>query len=412
MKQRKYNFKQTARVLSLAWVYMTAFLLPYIQYTFYEPLREGLGVSHEQLGSLISMYAIICFFAYIPGGWVADRFSLKKILMISMAANILVCVWMAVSFTWTTALIVWGLCAFTSGAACWAALIKGVGLSGESDEQGKVWGLYEFGDALLGFIVSYINLAIFAKFQATLGITSVFMSIAVISGIAVVLIKLFFHDTEADDIQIAEKTKITDIVKVLRLPVVWYVSLAIMSNYLVYAGMTYFTPYLTDVLGLSIVTGTALVVFRNNGLRMMAGPTFGYFADRKESALKIISIGMIATAVLIVAFIMLSSIVPAAAVIAVFFIATFTLLGSRGIIFASLDEVSIPHNVRGLAVAVVSMIAYTPDLVIYKFYGGFLDKYGNDGYSRIFGFLVIMSVLTVGFCLLAIRANKKAKLNS
>jgi ABC-type spermidine/putrescine transport system permease subunit I len=106
---------------------------------------------------------------------------------------------------------------------------------------------------------------------------------------------------------------------------------------------------------------------------------------------------------------MMPSSLPAWTIIIVFFIATFTLLGSRGIVFACLDEANIPNRVRGLTIAVVSMIAYTTDLFIYKIYGGFLDNSGNDGYTKIFWMLVILSVITAILCKLAINVNKKAQ---
>ena len=402
--------KQTIRVLSLAWLYMTAFLLPYIQYTFYEPLRTGLGASHEQLGSLISMYAILCLFAYIPGGWVADRFSLKKILMLSMALNVVLCVLITVSFTWSTALWVWALCALTSGAACWAALIKGVGQSGTSDEQGRVWGLYEFGDAFLGLIISYVNLGIFSFFEQSLGLKAVFLNIAVLSIIAIILIGLFFEDSKAVAAEGEAPQKggqLADILRVFTMPIIWVVALIIMCNYLVYAGMTYFTPYLTDVLGFGIVAGTTLVILRSNGLRMAAGPTFGKIADQKSSPLRAMEIGMALTALLILIFIGCTHTNSVVLIIVIFFAATFTLLGSRGIAFATLDEAKIPNNVRGLAVALVSMIAYTPDLVIYKLYGGLLDQYGNDGYTYIFYVLAGLSAITFILCGVARRMNAK-----
>lgn len=408
-KTSTYSVKQTMRVLALAWTYMAAFLLPYIQYTFYMPMLEGLNASHEQLGNLISMYAIACIIAYIPGGWLADRFSLKKILMISMAANVFLCLWINISFTYSTAIIVWLLVALTSGFACWAALIKGVGLSGSSEEQGKVWGMYEFFDALLGLIVSYINLAVFASVAEHYGIRAVFISIAVTSALSVVLLHFFFEDTKDEEGSSIEKTKITDVIKVLKLPVIWYITFAIFSNYIVYAGMTYFTPYLSDVIGLSVVYSAGLMVFRSWGIRMIAGPSFGRMVDKTGSVSKVVMVGMIFTTILIGVFLLIPASAPAILLIGVFFVATFTLLGSRGVLFASLDEAKIPNRLRGLSVAVVSMIAYTPDLFIYKVFGGWLDTNGNDGYKMIFSSLIVMSIVTVICCLLIYKSNAKLK---
>lgn len=44
------------------------FELPYMRYTFYDPLRGGLGLTHEQFGELMSFYGTLAFIFYLPGG--------------------------------------------------------------------------------------------------------------------------------------------------------------------------------------------------------------------------------------------------------------------------------------------------------------------------------------------------------
>ncbi len=405
----KFGLKRMLRIIALSWTYMTAFLLPYIQYTFYTPLQEGLGVSHEQLGNLLSLYSLACLVAYIPGGWIADRFSLRNILIISMAANILLALFMTFSFNYISALIVWPLTALTSGFAFWAALVKGVGLSGSSKEQGKIWGSYEFFDAGFGLCVSYLNLFIFAQLESSFGIKGVFASIAVMSLISVILFYLFFHDTQVDTQpkpQSQEKTKLGDLVNVLKLPVIWLVTLVVFTNYIVFAGMTYFTPYLSDVLGYGIVASGSLAIIRSWAIRMLAGPVFGKIVDSSKSVSKTIFWGMIATAVFILIFIFSPTNSPII-LIAFFFMATFTLSGSRGVMFANLEESKIPNGLRGLSIAIVSMIGYTPDLFVYKVFGGILDDYGNNGYRIIFSILVITSLIAATSSFALYIKNKK-----
>ena len=58
--------------------------LPYLRYTYYLPLQEGLGFTHEQFGSLMSMYGTIAMIFYIPSGWLADRVSHKWLMTASL----------------------------------------------------------------------------------------------------------------------------------------------------------------------------------------------------------------------------------------------------------------------------------------------------------------------------------------
>ena len=59
------------------------FLLPYLFEVYYIPLREALGLSRTQLGSLMSAFGITALITYFPGGWLADRISPRKLISTS-----------------------------------------------------------------------------------------------------------------------------------------------------------------------------------------------------------------------------------------------------------------------------------------------------------------------------------------
>ncbi len=46
---------------------------------FYDPFRESMGITNTQMGLLFSLLGLVGLFAYIPGTWVTDRFSSRKI---------------------------------------------------------------------------------------------------------------------------------------------------------------------------------------------------------------------------------------------------------------------------------------------------------------------------------------------
>ena len=77
---------------------------------------------------------------YIPGGWVADKFSAKYILVFSLLGTGLLNFVFAVSMNLQTAWIVWILLAFTTAFAFWSGVIKAIRLLGTAEEQGKLYG--------------------------------------------------------------------------------------------------------------------------------------------------------------------------------------------------------------------------------------------------------------------------------
>ena len=58
--------------------------LPYIKYVYYDKFVEAFGMTNAQAGFLLSAYAIGCLILYIPGGILADKFSTKRMLVLSL----------------------------------------------------------------------------------------------------------------------------------------------------------------------------------------------------------------------------------------------------------------------------------------------------------------------------------------
>ncbi len=65
----------------------TIYLVPYLLYQYMGALNGVNGLTTDQLGSLMTIYGIINIIFYIPGGWVADRFSTKTLFTFSMVAT-------------------------------------------------------------------------------------------------------------------------------------------------------------------------------------------------------------------------------------------------------------------------------------------------------------------------------------
>lgn len=59
------------------------YLLPYIRKTFQTSLEEVFQVSSTELGFLSSMFGILALIFYFPGGWLADRYSARRLLTLS-----------------------------------------------------------------------------------------------------------------------------------------------------------------------------------------------------------------------------------------------------------------------------------------------------------------------------------------
>ena len=66
----------------------------------------------------------------------------------------------------------------------------------------------------------------------------------------------------------------------------------------------------------------------------------------------------------------------------------------RGIYWATLDSCGIPMRIKGLAIGVISLIGYSPDIYLPLINGALLEKYpGKLGYSIYFGGIVLFGLL-------------------
>lgn len=81
------NRRKWLIVLTLSLGAGLIYQLPYLRLTYYGPLQKALGLDHTSFGNLMSVYGFVAMFLYWPGGWIADRFSSRKLLTFSLVAT-------------------------------------------------------------------------------------------------------------------------------------------------------------------------------------------------------------------------------------------------------------------------------------------------------------------------------------
>ena len=69
------------------------YLTPLLRFSFYDQMMEALNLTDIQIGTIGSVYAIFCIICYPISGILADKFSTKKLLIISTFAMSLITVW-------------------------------------------------------------------------------------------------------------------------------------------------------------------------------------------------------------------------------------------------------------------------------------------------------------------------------
>jgi predicted MFS family arabinose efflux permease len=367
--------------------------LPYMRYTFYKPLQEGLGFDHTHFGSLMSIYGVIAMIFYLPGGWLADRLSHRKLLAFSLVGTGLGGYYLSSWPSYTGCLVLFGWWGITSILTFWAAMLKAISMLGDETEQGRLFSFAEGGRGVVTSVVAFGTLAMFrAMGEMTANFKYVLWTYATVCVLVGIACYLVVPDNKPEGKTSANVLK--DVLLVVKMPIIWVLSLVIFAVYTTYTSSSYMTPYMTEVFGLSAVTAGVVATLRSNFFRPVSGGVAGSISKKLGSSIKVM-MGVIVIVIAALVFLLLvpvsgSMMVPVAAV--TIFVG-FLLYMLRGLYFAPVGEVGTPVRLLGAAMGLISTIAFASDIFNFAFIGSILDNHkGPQGYHYIFIYMICLMV--------------------
>ena len=353
-------------------------------------MQQAFHLTNFQMGFLTSMYGIVNFLLYIPGGVVADKFSYKILVPFSLITTGLLGFWYATIPSYTVCLIINGAWAITTVFTFWPTMVKAVRMLGDSSEQGKLFGILEGGRGAASTVVSFIALGMLAKLgEGLLGIRSIIIFYSVALIIIGITAYFLLEDESREEKEVNKQTRediIKGIKKVIKMPEVWLVAALVFTTYAAFSGLAFLTPYVTEIFGMSVALGAFIGIIRSYVIMMLAPPISGVIADKMHSTIKFMIIGLTLSIIFTLGYVFMpvgsGFITP---VLINMLILSVILLGMKGVFFAPLDEVRVPREYTGIAAGIVSFIGYIPDMFINSYYGGLLDSNpGIKGYNLIF----------------------------
>ena len=407
-KARKY-----LTIIALGLAGGSIYFIPYVKYVFYDAQIAALGINNTQSGLLLTMYTIGNMVLYIPGGYLADKVSTKKALIISLVATSVLTWVYAFSLNFVVSMIIWLGLSFSTAFVFWSALMKAVRIVGTEEEQGFMYGLYYACNGIAAALTSFISL--YAYNTAGEDIKSGFVRGVNASGVvvliaAICLVFLMKEDagkvtTESDD----DKISLPMVGKVLKSPVVWILSIVILCGYGLKSSVSYFNPYLTEVVGVSAVNSGIFSII-NNYLLLLLAPVGGILADKVfKSTCKWLSVSFVILAVLFGGVLLIpSDISPMVASIYTLLPGAVTMM-MYGVVFSSVSEAGISRTMTGTVIGISSIIGYLPDSIYSVLFGKWLDNKGAAGYTNIFIFLVASGILGAVLAFWIYRHGKRAQ---
>lgn len=407
-KARKY-----LTIIALGLAGGSIYFIPYVKYVFYDAQLAAMGINNTQSGLLLTMYTIGNMVLYIPGGYLADKVSTKKALIISLVATSVLTWVYAFSLNFVVSMIIWLGLSFSTAFVFWSALMKAVRIVGTEEEQGFMYGLYYACNGIAAALTSFISL--YAYNTAGEDIKSGFVRGVNASGVvvliaAICLVFLMKEDagkvtTESDD----DKISLPMVGKVLKSPVVWILSIVILCGYGLKSSVSYFNPYLTEVVGVSAVNSGIFSII-NNYLLLLLAPVGGILADKVfKSTCKWLSVSFVILVVLFGGVLLIpSDISPMVASIYTLLPGAVTMM-MYGVVFSSVSEAGISRTMTGTVIGISSIIGYIPDSIYSVIFGKWLDNKGAAGYTNIFIFLVASGIVGAVLAFWIYRHGKRAQ---
>ena len=348
------------------------YILPYVLARVFRPtFLDVFNLTNLELGGLFSIYGVVAFFSYLYGGVLADRYSPRKLLSISL---IFTSIGGLIMMTYPSYLIMqllfayWG---FTTVFIFWAPMLKATRAIGGVKMQGKTFSFLDGGRGVVASSIGLIGVLIFSVLitedVSSLTLSEkqeVFKYVIGASSLIVFIIGIVVYAYLKIELKDDEKIgNIKSLLELAKLKSVWLISFIILCAYMGYKITDIYSLYASEVMLFDEINAARVGALQQY-LRPIVCISVAFFTD-KNGNINNILIGFFVM--------MLGSIIFASGLIRVsmnmlFFISLIIVATGtyaiRGLYFSVLEDGKIPYILSGTAIGLISMVGYSPDIVV------------------------------------------------
>ena len=380
------------------------YLTPLLRFSFYDQMMEALNLTDIQIGTIGSVYAIFCIICYPISGILADKFSTKKLLIISTFAMSLITVWYCFLPGYISLIIIHALYGIFSIATFWSPYLKAVRQLGSESEQGRLYGISEGLRGIGQTVVATICLFVVASFASISIGFSILLIINAVVFILLMLAVMFIIPNDTVENNGEEKSEksasvVGIISKSLTSSSTWICIFVIMSGYTLWCTANgYIGTYCTRVLGISANMSSTLSIIRSYVIVFLAGFTGGFIIDKFKTK------GQGMMLVFLAATISVSAILLTSKITAICIIVTIVLAYIVNVIKSTylsiLGDAGIPVESTGIATGIISLIALSPDMFVPIIISRFItygENIGNIklGFDLMLIWILVWSILGI-----------------
>lgn len=382
--------------------------LPYFRYDYYDAYLEAYNLTNTQMGIFGSIFGIFGMISYLFGGYIADKFSIRKLLTISLIGTGLGGFIHLLPLNFTALVCLYAFWGFTSLFAFWPACVKAVRMLSDSSDQGKAFGFFEGGRGIAAAVMASLAVIVF-RFAASQISSIVSMRYIIIyySIITILSGLLVFWKVKDEEIGKSDRISFKDIGKVIKLPAVWLIGIITFCTYVFCLSLYYFIPYSTSILGASVAFSATLAAIKRY-LSPVSNIGGGYLGDKIGAGNLLLTSFLIMAAGTAV-ILLLPQNASMVVVFAIIYLIIYLFFNvNYSLTWAMMEEGKIPEQYSGTAAGIISTVGYLPEIFCSILAGHLLDNYpGVTGYRYFFSFLIAILLVGAVFVLIWKKYLKK-----
>lgn len=419
---------------------------PYYLKSLVPNLQVYLNVSEADVSTMTSIIGWVVLLTQLPGGWLADKISSKKLLSIATIMTGVITIWFGTLIIKSRDLdytnlkiqyfIIFGLWGFATTPLFWTPLWKLVSQQGNKDNQGLVYGLQGSLNGIVGLVFVFgIGTAVSQVIEYNAGNTAITPeALAAQPGLVVpfaiyiyifaaclllIGVLVFFFVVEKPT---SEKfaVNIKTFARVLQDWKLWALSVFLMGMYMFQSIFAYYlNQMLANVLLMPTVALLVISGFRLYGLRFLVSAWIGKKSDSFRSLTLLLLITLTIGLVIVAIFLFLPGISPSGTLnyfqtlsdgyklFAMIFMSGLFLISSFlswvmvTLRYAQMSEVQIPKNSYASANALMSFIGFSSDAWFYQLGSAIASDYTDPntqvvtqtGYQIIIGIGMIVALI-------------------
>ncbi|WP_442955544.1 MFS transporter [Paraburkholderia sp. MPAMCS5] len=383
----------------------------YLRQVYQPTMLDVFHITDSQLGYLYSSLGTIFLLSYLPSGWLADRIAPRLLICFSLIATGVLGLWYSTAPSFPMLMMIFGGWGLSTGLTFWAAVIKRVTMIAGAGEHGRFFGLLDGGRGLIEALLATVAITLFAWATQTKGepaatgfrmVVYLYAFLCIALGVVLALVK----DPQGEDGEHRaarpRSNVLADLGTLAAIPELWLVAAIVFCGYQVFWATYSFSAYLHEGdIGLTVVMAGTITTLKL-WMRPIGGIGGGFLGDR-YSKVSVLVIALFLAALSLVGLMAAPRI--SSHVLLVFLVLFIGILtyAIRGLYWSLLDRCNIPAATMGLAIGLISVLGYSPDVFLPLINGYLTQTFpGAFGYQLYFGYIAAMATLG-GFAGLALR---------